>query len=141
MFFNAVKVIVLSACFWLSSCASTHSTLYQEIGGAPKISQITDNLIYEISFNEDVAEYFKNTNIDRFREKLNEHLCLVVDGPCKYTGDSMFDVHKGMQINESHFNKTVELLIIAMTQADIPHTTQNKVLARLVPMRSEITYH
>jgi hemoglobin len=57
-----------------------------------------------------------------------------------YTGDSMLDVHAGMNINENHFNLMVDLLINAMDDANIPHNTQNKMLAKLATMRSDIIY-
>jgi hemoglobin len=122
----------------ISACQSIQENLYHELGGEAKIAQITNNLLEEISFNPHIVPYFKNSNIERFREKLNEHLCAVTDGPCVYTGDSMLMVHKGMNINENHFNLMVELLINAMTTASIEHSTQNKVLARLAPMRTKI---
>jgi hemoglobin len=124
----------------LSGCQSTSPNLYQEIGGRDKIAEITNNLIQEISFNPHIMKYFENTNVERFREKLNEHLCVVADGPCKYTGDSMLQVHTGMNINENHFNVMVDLLISAMTTANVAHSTQNKILARLVPMRKDMIY-
>lgn len=126
----------------LSGCQNTHTkaSLYQELGGKDKIAEITEHFITEISFNPHIIRYFENSNIDRFEEKLNEHLCAVADGPCDYTGDSMVNVHTGMNINEHHFNLMVELLIDAMTKAGVAHNTQNKVLARLAPMREEIIY-
>jgi hemoglobin len=140
-----IKSVLTASCLALllslSACSSTKSTLYQEVGGQAKVTEITDNLIEEIGFSPRVIPYFENTNIDRFRTKLNEHLCVIADGPCAYSGDSMLLVHTGMDINEHDFNVMVELLISAMTKAGLSHTTQNKILARLVPMREDIIYH
>lgn len=124
----------------LSACQSTRPSLFDELGGHSKISEITDNFINEISFNPHIAAYFANSNIERFRSKLNEHLCVIANGPCEYTGDDMLRVHQGMDISEHHFNLTVDLLIEAMNKADVAHPTQNKVLAKLVPLRKDIIY-
>lgn len=110
------------------------------MGGQIKIEEVTNNFIEQIGYNKHIVRYFENTDIDRFREKLNEHLCMVADGPCEYTGDSMLDVHAGMNINENHFNLMVDLLINAMDDANIPHNTQNKMLAKLATIRSDIIY-
>lgn len=88
----------------LTACSSTTKTLYSEIGGKAKIEEITDNFIEQIGYNKHIVRYFENTDINRFREKLNEHLCMLTKGPCEYTGDSMLAVHTGMNINENHFN-------------------------------------
>ena len=67
-------------------------------------------------------------------------MCLISGGPCQYTGDTMQQVHAGMNVTEADFNALVDLLVNAMSRASIAHTTQNKLLARLVPMRKDIIY-
>jgi hemoglobin len=130
--------ILLSA---LSSCATNpKTTLYAELGGQQAVAAIVDNFIHEIEFNDIMFRYFAESDIERFREKLNEHLCLLANGPCQYTGDTMEQVHAGMNITESDFNLGVDLFIAAMTKANIPHPIQNKLLAKLVPTRKEIIY-
>jgi hemoglobin len=135
-----LRVITIGVILSLSACTTTPKNLYNEMGGQLKIEEVTNNFIEQIGYNKHIVRYFENTDINRFREKLNEHLCMVADGPCVYTGDSMLDVHAGMNINENHFNLMVDLLINAMDDANIPHNTQNKMLAKLATMRSDIIY-
>jgi hemoglobin len=135
-----LRAIAIGLILSLSACTTTSKNLYSEIGGQSKIEEVTNNFIEQIGYNKHIVRYFENTDIDRFREKLNEHLCMVADGPCEYTGDSMLDVHAGMNINENHFNLMVDLLVNAMDDANIPHNTQNKMLAKLATMRSDIIY-
>ncbi|WP_334313234.1 globin domain-containing protein [Psychrosphaera algicola] len=52
----------------------------------------------------------------------------------------MQQVHEGMNITETDFNTTVDLLISAMTKADVPHRIQNQLLQRLAKLRHEILY-
>jgi hemoglobin len=113
---------------------------YQQLGGQPKIEEIVDNFITEIEFDPVMFEFFKDSNIDRFREKLNEHICMLTGGPCDYTGDKMEQVHAGMNITESEFNHGVDLFINAMTKADIPHSIQNKILAVIIHTRDQMIY-
>ena len=127
---------VMSAC----QTANTHTSLFEELGGMPAIEKITGNFIYEIGLNESISKHFEETDLDRFYNKMVEHLCEVSDGPCEYTGDSMIDVHTNMNINEAEFNLVVDLLINALNRSDIPHPTQNKLLARLAKLRGEMLY-
>ena len=124
----------------LTGCASTQVSLYDELGGKDTVAQIVDNFIHEIEYNKTMFAYFAESDIARFREKLNEHLCLLANGPCTYTGDTMEQVHAGMNISEGDFNLGVDLFIAAMTKANVPHTVQNKLLAKMVPTRKEIIY-
>ncbi|MCU4677228.1 group 1 truncated hemoglobin [Catenovulum sp. 2E275] len=136
-----MKLITFLLVLTLTACVNqTQKTLYEQLGGKDKITQIVENFIYEIEFNETIYEYFKETDIQRFHDKLIEHICVNTGGPCQYTGDTMAQVHAGMNINESDFNLTVDLLINAMTKADIPHPLQNKVLAVFAPMRKDMIY-
>ncbi|GAC21277.1 group I truncated hemoglobin [Paraglaciecola arctica] len=134
-------ILILMSCFLLNACASQNSSTYQQLGGQPKVEEIVDNFITEIEFDSEMFEFFKDSDIDRFREKLIEHLCLLTGGPCQYTGDSMEQVHGGMNITESTFNHGVDLFINAMTKADIPHPIQNKILAVMIHTRDQIIYH
>ncbi len=87
-----------------------------------------------------MCEFFRDSNIGLFREKLSEHICMLTGGPCEYTGDNMEQVHAGMNISESEFNHGVDLLVVAMAKANIHHTVQNKILAVIVPTRDEMIY-
>ena len=136
-----MKKLILGCVFILSACASQpQQTVYQQLGGQEKVTEIVENFITEISFNPTIFKYFEETDIERFHDKLIEHICLHTGGPCEYTGDSMEKVHAGMNINQADFNLTVELLINAMTKAGIEHPLQNKVLAIFAPMRGEMIY-
>ncbi len=114
--------------------------MYEELGGAQGVERIVDNFIVEISYDKKIFHFFEQTNTDRFREKMNEHICHVASGPCEYTGDSMVDVHTNMGVTEDDFNHTVDLLFNAMDQVGVPHPVQNKLISRLAPMRSDIIY-
>lgn len=127
---------------FLSACAQTHnqSTLYEELGGEEGVETLVEGLIERIGRDEQIFHYFAETHVSRFREKLIEHFCHISNGPCEYTGDNMHDVHVGMQINERDFNHLVDMLYAQMQSQGIPHTTQNKLIARLAPLRSQVIY-
>nr|WP_241664571.1 group 1 truncated hemoglobin [Ningiella ruwaisensis] len=137
-------ILVLGSCVLLQACQSTttssEQSLYLTLGGQSKVEEIVDNFIYEIEFNPQIFPYFTNTNVERFREKLIEHLCMLTQGPCEYTGDTMVQVHTGMNITEHDFNLGVDLFIKAMEKADIPHRVQNRVLQTMAPTRKDIIY-
>lgn len=133
-------ILLFTVCLLLSSCATQNGNTYQQLGGQAKIEEIVDNFIYEIEFDPVLFEFFKDSDINRFREKLIEHLCLLTGGPCQYTGDTMEQVHAGMNISESTYNHGVDLFINAMTKAEIPHPIQNKVLATMIHTREQMIY-
>ena len=116
------------------------SSLYDDIGGMPVIEQIVDHFIQQIGRDQAILKHFADTDIERFRRQLIAQLCVESGGPCEYTGDSMTDVHTGMRITEGEFNRTVDLLVAAMTEAGLSTPQQNRLLRRLAPMRGDIIY-
>lgn len=124
----------------LGGCASGNQSLYDSLGGKETVADIVENFIYEIQYDPTVLPYFEGSDIERFRDKLEEQICAVSNGPCSYTGDTMEQVHAGMAISEQDFNRTVDLLINAMDKAGVPHRLQNELLARLAPMREDMLY-
>jgi hemoglobin len=136
------SVVALAASAGLAGCSAPtrHDTLYDDLGGTPGISAIVDQVIEAYADDPRVAPFFANTNIHRFRSKLIEYLCVVADGPCTYTGDSMEESHTGLGIDEASFNAGVEGFQKAMTNLRLPQTTQNRLLARLAPRHESIIH-
>lgn len=120
------------------SQAQTQPSLYQKMGEKPALDNIIDNLINIIGQDDVVFSHFAQSNVTRFKDQLTVFLCHLADGPCQYKGDSMEDIHQGMYINKNEFNHFVELFIQAMDAADISYPVQNKLLARLAPLRKTI---
>jgi hemoglobin len=147
---SAISITFLGLCL-LTGCATTtlphdssiissSDNLYQTLGGKAKIDEIVDNFINEIAFDQETYAFFKDSNMQRFKEKLSEQLCVMAEGPCTYTGDSMEQVHTGMNITEANFNHGVDLFINAMDKANIPHNVQNRLLNEMAKTRKQMLY-
>lgn len=123
----------------LAACASNDSlSLYEKLGGQDSLVKLADQFILEIADDERVLPRFADSNVERFREKIIEHFCVISDGPCAYTGDSMIHVHAGMAINSAEFNAVVEDLMTAMDKSGIALSAQNQLLERLALLRPQI---
>ena len=59
-------------------------------------------------------------------------------GPCVYTGDSMRETHRHLQVTSAQFNRLVSSLIRVMEQEQIPVGAQNALLQRLAAMHGDI---
>lgn len=134
--------LLLTATLTLGACSAVpdEDNLYLALGGEQAIAVIVENFILEIAGDERIIDHFEVSNVQRFRVMMNEHLCMVADGPCAYTGDSMIDTHAGMGVTEGDFNAIVENMMAAMNKAGIPLGPQNRLLARLATFRGEIIY-
>lgn len=135
IFWLILYIVMLAGC---TTPSGQTGALFKELGGHEGIDRIVDGFILEIANDPRVLPRFKDSSVERFREKITEHFCMLAGGPCNYTGDSMVQVHAGMGISSPEFNAVVEDLISAMEQLDVPLATQNRLLARLARLRPEI---
>ncbi len=135
-----LKILINSLILWLlSSCASfNQQSIYERLGGEQKLSLIVEDFISEIGNDPIVYPYFEKASVSHFRKGIYSHLCDVAGGPCKYQGDSMVEIHTGMNVSEKAFNRLVELLVNALDKNDVDTQTQNRLLSKLAPLRSEV---
>lgn len=138
-------LLTLTLTTLLAACTSTNQppadeSLFRQLGGKPGIEGIVGEFIFRLGQDSRVAHHFAKSDLDRFRDKLVEQLCVESGGPCTYTGDDMVKVHTNMKIDEAGFNAVVEDLQAAMVARNVPVGAQNRLLRRLAPMRPDIIH-
>lgn len=136
-----MRIVLLMLIGLLGACAHPlpkDDLLYQDLGAQAGITRIVEGMLLNIARDERIVERFRKIDIERLRDKLIEQFCVETGGPCVYTGDSMAESHKGQNISRSDFNALVEDLIAAMEEQRVPVPVQNRLIARLAPMRGEI---
>lgn len=136
-----MRGLVLLVCLLLGACAGQpprDDSLYQQLGGEPGVTRIVEGMLLRIADDRRIVEHFQDIDIQRLRDKLIEQFCAEAGGPCVYTGDSMEESHKGQALTPSDFNALVENLQAAMTAEGVSIPAQNRLLARLAPMRGQV---
>ncbi|MCQ4315229.1 group 1 truncated hemoglobin [Stutzerimonas zhaodongensis] len=131
----------LLACLLSAACTQQplrSDSLYGQLGGEPGITRIVEGMLLRIAGDPRIVDHFQSVDIQRVRDKLIEKFCAEAGGPCVYTGDSMEESHKGLALTPSDFNALVENLQASMTAEAVPIPTQNRLLARLAPMRGQV---
>jgi hemoglobin len=132
---------VLFICLLLSACVQTPArpdSLYQALGEQAGLTRIVEGMLLNIAKDPRIVGHFADVDITLLRDKLVQQFCVETGGPCQPSGDSMEEVHKGLHLTRSDFNALVEDLIASMEAEGVPVPTQNRLLARLAPMRGQI---
>lgn len=127
----------------LGACAASppppkDDSLYRGLGELPGITRIVEGMLLNAARNPRITHHYADVDIERLRDKLIEQICVEAGGPCVYTGDSMEESHKGLNIDRGDFNALVEDLIDAMDAEGVAVPVQNRLLARLAAMRGQI---
>lgn len=136
-----MRLVLLCLSLLLVACAQQpprDDGLYRALGEEPGIVRIVEGMLLGSARDPRIARHFLNIDIERLRAKLIEQLCFESGGPCVYTGDSMEESHKGLRLTPSDFNALVEHLQDAMDAEGVPTPAQNRLLARLAPMRGQV---
>lgn len=122
------------------TASSIHGTagLYQELGGIPGITRIVEGMLLNAAHDPRIVQHFRNIAPERLRTKLVEQLCVDTGGPCTYTGDTLAEAHKGMNLQPAEFNALVEDLIGSMNNQGVPASVQSRVLAGMAAQRGEV---
>ncbi|WP_308387720.1 group 1 truncated hemoglobin [Acidithiobacillus sp. AMEEHan] len=122
----------------LGVSAATAQDYYADFGGKAGITALINTFVDNVANDPHINYYFAHTNIPALKYALVNQVCMAVGGPCKYTGPSMTDAHRGLQITTAAFNYLSQDMINAMDAHRIPISAQNYLLSILAPMEPQI---
>lgn len=111
--------------------------LFAAFHGHEGISRIVDDLVEQVEKDSRLTEIFKASDFVRLRRTLKEQFCHILNGECSYTGRDMKSVHADHGITTAEFNALVEVLQAAMTREGVVFSAQNRLLAKLAPMKRD----
>jgi hemoglobin len=115
----------------------TQSNTFEAFNGQAGIDRIVDDLVDRITVDPRIEGIFRASDLVRLRRTLKEQFCYILNGPCDYTGRNMVDAHRDHGITSREFNALVESLQIAMNTEGVPFRHQNKLIAKLAPMKRD----
>jgi hemoglobin len=122
-----------------------NDSLFERLGGRSGISALVEDI---------VALHMENPTIRaRFRPYLEtpdklktvkEHLCAFLEagsgGHAQYTGRSMRDAHRGMNINADEYMAAVDDILTVLRKHRIDEQSQKDVLAVAYSLKDEILH-
>jgi len=118
--------------------AMEKKSLYDRLGGKPAITAVVDDFIGNVAGDTRINQRFATANIPQLKIMLVNQICEASGGPCKYTGASMRDAHRGMKITDAEFNALVEDLVKSLDKFKVPAQEKGELLTALGSMKSDI---
>jgi hemoglobin len=112
--------------------------VFDEFGGKPGLVALMNDFMDNMMADTRTRPYFVDADREHIKVELVDQFCVILDGPCTYTGKDMEKVHRSLGINRAAFNALVEDLQTAMNKQGIPFRAQNKLLAKLAPMHKVV---
>lgn len=112
--------------------------LWRAFHGRAGVDRIVDDFVDRLIADKRIMDIFQGQDIVRLRRTLKEQFCYLLGGGCNYTGRTMAEAHKNMGLQTADFNALVEDLQAAMRKEHVRFFAQNRLLAKLAPMRRNV---
>ena len=112
--------------------------MWRAFHGQAGVARIIDGTIDRSIVDKRITDIFKGQDMVRLRRTLKEQFCYILDGGCHYTGRTMHDAHANMGIQDADMAALVENLQAAMRTEHVSFAAQNRLLAKLAPMRRNV---
>jgi|SRR5450631_2005273 len=137
---TAVGYRVLAGSFLLLAvqAAGAQARLYDRLGGQVGVAAIADTLIDRVAADPMLGQSFKDSKLARIKTLLAEQICELSGGPCRYSGDSMQEVHAGHHISQAEFYGMVADLRLVLKERQVSQGAVNELLRLLAPMKRDV---
>jgi hemoglobin len=112
--------------------------VFKQFGEEAGLVKLMDVFMDRMLADSRMRPFFENADQARVKKHLVEQFCVILGGPCNYSGRDMKSSHAALGIDRANFNALVEDLQWAMNKQGIPFRAQNKLLAKLAPMHRDI---
>ncbi len=120
-------------------------TLYERLGGADGIARIVDDIIDAHMENPTIRPRFlpyreRPEDLNRAKGHLREFISMGTGGHEQYTGRSMTETHRGMNISEAEYMAAVDDILLVLDHHRIDEQSKNDVLAIAYSLKGEIMH-
>ena len=116
----------------------SHHTLYERLGRGAAITAVVDDFVARCATDSRINAKFARTDIPRLKTLLVEQVSAATGGKVQYTGRTMADTHRGMQVTAGEFDALVEDLVATLNQLNVSEKSQRELLGVLAPLRGDI---
>ena len=108
---------------------------FKAFHGREGIDRVVADLVAFSHADPRTADIFRSADDARLKRTLAEQFCYILGGGCAYTGRDMRSVHKDMGLQAADMGALVDNLQRAMSKERVPFWAQNRLLAKLAPMK------
>ena len=114
------------------------NSLFSRLGGLEAIRAVVADFANRVVADNRINQFFRGVDANNLERLLVEQICEVTGGPCRYSGRSMPETHRGMNLTDAHFNALVEDLAASLDQFNVPDREKTELLTALATMRGDI---
>jgi len=116
-----------------------NETLFDRIGGEVAVARFLEVFYERVLDDPELAPFFADASMDRLRNMQGEFFCAALDGPVRYSGRSLVEIHTGREIRVQHFALFVKHLLETLHDQDLDEDDVYEIIARVNTYVEQIT--
>jgi hemoglobin len=116
-------------------------SLYKRMGGYDAIAAITDDFLSALVNHPQMKRFFlgaSESTRTRRRQYIVDFICNKTGGPCAYTGRTMKDSHKGLNISDSDWEILSGLFEQSLRKYGLAEKESGNLMDFITSLRSDI---
>ncbi len=123
---------------------ATGPSLYERVGGINNIAMLMDDVIDRayldpvFNANPRIVEAHKRFPKPIYKYQATNLACMVMGGPCKYTGRSPKEAHQHLNVNEKEWQALLTMFRDSMDSFKVPPKEQGEILAIIESTKGDI---
>jgi hemoglobin len=127
----------------MNPAQQTTATLYDRLGRAEGIRALVDDIVVAHMENPVIrARFLPYVSQPERLSQVKAHLCAFLaagsGGTEQYTGRSMPDTHRGMNISAAEYMAAVDDILLVLRKHSVDEQTQKDILAIAYSLKSDI---
>lgn len=121
------------------------NTLYERLGGAAGIASIVDDIVAAHLNNPVIKARFlpyldRPERVEEIKKHNRDFLGAGSGGPEKYTGRSMLETHRGMNISEAEYMAVMDDIMAVLEKHGIDESARKDVLAITFALKGDVIH-
>ena len=105
------------------------TSIFEQIGGQDAVNAAVDIFYRKVLSDPLISDFFDSVDMEGQIAKQKAFLTVAFGGPSNYSGKDMREAHKGMDINESHFQAVAGHLQATLQELNVPENLIGEVMA------------
>lgn len=111
-------------------------SLYEKYGGFATVSRIVMRLYDQILDDDDLGPFFDDTEMPKLIDHQTKFIASLMGGPASFTDAHIMGAHRGLDINDLHFDRLKELVAGTLEEFGVETEDANQVLAAIETRRA-----
>ncbi len=113
-------------------------SMYERLGGAAVIATAVNLLYEEILADEELAAYFRDTEMPKLKRHMALLLTSLLGGPNTYDGRSLAEAHAHLNVTSEHYDRVCSILRNLLLRLDAPSDIIDAVVTVAVASKPQI---